>query len=125
MCEETNVGTYVHSTNGGCFSGGIPFVQCELVAPLVVDGSPTIKSSCSVGVNGFTGSGFICICSEELVLVLCGARIRGHCGRLQFNVPLHMLGSTFVMTPFNPGNVAAGSSPACWQSDYTICTRGV
>ena len=27
MCEETNVGTYVHSTNGGCFSGGIPFVQ--------------------------------------------------------------------------------------------------
>ena len=80
MCEETNVGTYVHSTNGGCFSGGIPFVQCELVAPLVVDGSPTIKSSCSVGVNGFTGSGFICICSEELVLVLCGARIRGHCG---------------------------------------------
>ena len=80
MCEETNVGTYVHSTNGGCFSGGIPFVQCELVAPLVVDGSPTIKSSCSVGVNGFTGSGFICICSEELVLVLCGARIGGHCG---------------------------------------------
>ena len=25
------------------------FVQCELVTPLVVDGSPTIKSSCSVG----------------------------------------------------------------------------
>ena len=49
MCEETNVGTYVHSTNGGCFSGGIPFVQCELVAPLVVDGSPNSKSSCSVG----------------------------------------------------------------------------
>ena len=46
-------------------------------------------------------------------------------GRLQFNVPLHMLGSTFVMTPFNPGNVAAGSTPACWQSDYTICKRGV
>ena len=46
-------------------------------------------------------------------------------GRLQFNVPLHMLGSTFVMTPFNPGNVAAGSTLACWQSDYTICKRGV
>ena len=45
-------------------------------------------------------------------------------GRLQFNVPLHMLGSTFVMTPFNPGNVAAGRSPACWQSDYTY-VRGV
>ena len=43
-----------------------PFVQCELVAPLVVDGSPDTKSSCSVGVNGFTGSGFTCICSEEL-----------------------------------------------------------
>ena len=42
-------------------------------------------------------------------------------GQLQFNVPLHMLGSTFVMTPFNPGNVAAGSTPACWQSDV----RGV
>ena len=27
----------------------VPFVQCKLVAPLVVDGSPTIKSSCSVG----------------------------------------------------------------------------
>ena len=57
-----------------------PFVQCELVAPLVVDGSPDTKSSCSVGVNGFTGSGFTCICNEELVLVLCGARIGGHCG---------------------------------------------
>ena len=55
----------------------VPFVHCKLVAPLVVDGSPTIKSSCSVGVNGFTGSGFICICSEELVLVLCEARIGG------------------------------------------------
>ena len=44
------------------------FVQCELVTPLVGDGSPTIKSSCSVGVNGFTGSGFYCICSDELVL---------------------------------------------------------
>jgi hypothetical protein len=55
----------------------VPFVHCKLVAPLVVDGSPTIKSSCSVGVNGFTGSSFICICSEELVLVLCEARIGG------------------------------------------------
>ena len=27
-----------------------------------------------------TCSGFICICSEELVLVQCGARIGGHCG---------------------------------------------
>ena len=54
------------------------FVQCELVTPLVVDGSPTIKSSCSVGVNAFIGtcSGFMCICSEEL----CRARIEGHCG---------------------------------------------
>ena len=34
-----------------------PFVQCGLVAPLVVNGSPDSKSSCSVGVNGFTGSG--------------------------------------------------------------------
>ena len=31
-------------------------------------------------------------------------------GRLHFKVPLHMLGSSFVTTPFNPGNVAAGSS---------------
>ena len=233
-----------------------PFVQCELVAPLVVDGSPDTKSSCSVGVNGFTGSGFTCICSEELVLVLCGARIGGHCGwpqclgpapvfragysvwgrlqclgpapvfgagssvwgrlqclgpapvfgagssvwgrlqclgpapvfgagssvwsqlqglgpapvfgagssvwgrlqclgpapvfgagssvwgrlqclgpapvfgagssvwgRLQFKVPLHMLGSTFVTTPFNPGNVAAGSSPV--GSLTTPYVRGV
>ena len=218
MCEEKNVGTYAHCTNGGCFSGGIPFVQCELVAPLVVDGSPDTKSSCSVGVNGFTGSGFTCICSEELVLVLCGARIGGHCGwpqclglapvfragssvwgrlhclgpapvfgagssvwgwlqclepapvfgagssvwgrlqclgpapvfgagssvwgrlqclgpvpvfgagssvrgRLQFKVPLHMLGSTFVTTPFNPGNVAAGSSPV--GSLTTPYVRGV
>ena len=213
------------------------FVQCELVAPLVVDGSPDTKSSCSVGVNGFTGSGFTCICSEELVLVLCGARIGGHCGwprclgpapvfrasssvwgqlqclgpaplfgagssvwgrlqclgpapvfgagssvwgrlqclgpapvfgagssvwgrlqclgpapvfgagssvwgrlqclgpvpvfgagssvrgRLQFKVPLHMLGSTFVTTPFNPGNVAAGSSPV--GSLTTPYVRGV
>ena len=119
-----------------------PFVQCELVAPLVVDGSPDTKSSCSVGVNGFTGSGFTCICSEELVLVLCGARIGGHCGwpqclgpapvfgagssvwgRLQFKVPLHMLGSTFVTTPFNPGNVATGSSPV--GSLITPYVRGV
>ena len=52
---------------------------CPLQAgsSIVVDGSPTIKSSCCVGVNGFTGSGFICICSEELVLVLCEARIGG------------------------------------------------
>ena len=39
----------MYTTNGGCFSGGIPFVQCELVTPLVVDGSPNSKSSCSVG----------------------------------------------------------------------------
>ena len=56
-----------------------PFVQCGLVAPLVVDGSPDTESPlCSVGVNGFTGSGSMC--SEELVIVLCGARIGGHCG---------------------------------------------
>ena len=33
--------------------------------------------------QGFTGSGsggFICICSEEMVVVLCGSRIGGHCG---------------------------------------------
>ena len=56
-----------------------PFVQCRLVAPLVVDGSRDSKSSCSVGINGFTSSGyggFICYCSEELVVVLCGFRIR-------------------------------------------------
>ena len=57
--------------------GSICPLQAGRLAPLVVDGSPTIKSSCSVGVNGFTGSGFICICSEELVLVLCEARIGG------------------------------------------------
>ena len=34
-----------------------PFVQCGLVAPLVVDGSPDGKSSCSVRLNGFIGSG--------------------------------------------------------------------
>ena len=50
-----------------------------------VNGSCDSKSSCSVGVNGFTGTcsrsgGFICICSEELVVVLCGFRIGGHCG---------------------------------------------
>ena len=32
-------------------------VQCGLVVPLVVDSSPDSKSSYSVGVNGFTGSG--------------------------------------------------------------------
>ena len=32
-----------------------PFVQCGLVAPVIVDGSPDNKSSCSVGVNVFTG----------------------------------------------------------------------
>ena len=47
-----------------------PFVQCELVTPRWF---PTSKSSCSVAVNGFIGSGFICICSVEL----CGARIGG------------------------------------------------
>ena len=67
------------------------FVQCEL---LVVDGSPTIKSSCSVGVNGFTGSGFYCICSDELVLVLCGARIGGLCGWPQCLGPAPVQGST-------------------------------
>ena len=72
MCEEKNVGTYVHSTNGGYFSGGIPIRPMRAgIAPLAVDGSLNSKSSCSVGFNGFTGSGFTCICSEELVLVLC------------------------------------------------------
>ena len=46
-------------------------------------------------------------------------------GRLQFNVPLHMLGSTFVMTPFNPDNVAAGRSPVGSLITPYICTRGV
>ena len=46
-------------------------------------------------------------------------------GRLQFNVPLHMLGSTFVMTPFNPGNVAAGRSPVGSLITPYIYTRGV
>ena len=45
-------------------------------------------------------------------------------GRLQFNVPLHMLGSTFVMTPFNPDNVAAGRSPVGSLITPYICTRG-
>ena len=45
-------------------------------------------------------------------------------GRLHFKVPLHMLGSSFVTTPFNPGNVAGGQLSG-WQSDYTICMRGV
>ena len=44
-------------------------------------------------------------------------------GRLQFKVPLHMLKSTFVTTPFNPGNVAAGSSPV--GSLITPYVRGV
>ena len=47
-------------------------------------------------------------------------------GRLQFNVPLHMLESTFVMTtPFNPDNVAAGRSPVGSLITPYICTRGV
>ena len=39
-----------------------PFVQCGLVAPLVVDGSPDsvlVKSTCSMGVNCFTGRGLM------------------------------------------------------------------
>ena len=74
----------------------------------------------SVGVNGFIGSGFICICSVEL----CGARIGGHCGwpqcwdQLQFK-----MGSSFVTTPFIPGKVAAGSSPV--GSLITPYVRGV
>ena len=60
-----------------------PFVQCGLVAPLVVDGSPDSVSPLVVReVNGFTGrvgSGGS-ICSEELVVVLCGARIGSYCG---------------------------------------------
>ena len=60
-----------------------PFVQCGLVAPLVVDGYTDSKSSCSVGDGPGLSSGsggFICICSEEMVVVLCGSRIGGHCG---------------------------------------------
>ena len=64
-----------------------PFVQCRLVAPLVVDGSPDSVSPRSEGVNGVTGrvsqvvhgSGGS-ICSEELVVVPCGAKIGGYCG---------------------------------------------
>ena len=61
------------------------------------------------------------------MLVLCRARIGGHCGWPQClgPVPLHMLGSTFVMTPFNPGNVAAGRSPVGSLITPYICTRGV
>ena len=44
-------------------------------------------------------------------------------GRLHFKVPLHMLGSSFVTTPFNPGNVAAGSSSV--GSMITPYVRGV
>ena len=45
------------------------------------------------------------------------------CGWLQFKVPLHMLGYSFVTTPFNPGNVAAGSFPV--GSLITPYVRGV
>ena len=72
MCEEKNVGMYTLQMEAASVVV-FPFVQCELVAPLVVDGSLTSKSSCSVGVKIFTGSGsggFVCICSEELVLAL-------------------------------------------------------
>ena len=44
-------------------------------------------------------------------------------GRLHFKVPFHMLGSSFVTTPFNPGNVAAGSSSV--GSLITPYVRGV
>ena len=44
-------------------------------------------------------------------------------GWLHFKVPLHMLGSSFVTTPFNPGNVAAGSSSV--GSLITPYVRGV
>ena len=47
-----------------------PFVQCGLVAPLVVNGSPDSKSPCSVGVNGFTGRGLM----VSQVVVPCAVR---------------------------------------------------
>ena len=121
MCEEKNIGMYTLQMEAAPVVVS-PFVQCELVTPRWF---PTSKSSCSVGVNGFIGSGFICICSVEL----CGARIGCHCGwpqcwgQLQFKVLLHMMGSSFVTTPFNPGKVAAGSSPV--GSLITPYVRGV
>ena len=44
-------------------------------------------------------------------------------GQLQFKVLLHMMGSSSVTTPFNPGKKAAGSSPV--GSLITPYARGV
>ena len=56
-----------------------PFVQYGLVAPLVVDGSPDTESPLVVW--GLMVSQVVVPCAaEELVIVLCGARIGGHCG---------------------------------------------
>ena len=88
MCEEKNVGMYTLQMEAAPVVVS-PFVQCELVAPRWFR-SPTSKYSCSVGVNSFIGSGFICICSEEL----CGARIEGHCGWPQYLGSAPVQGST-------------------------------
>ena len=62
------------------------------------------------------------------MLVLCGARIGGLCGLPQCLGPAPFqgstsLGSSIVTTPFNPGNVAAGSSSV--GSLITPYVRGV
>ena len=56
ICEEKNIGMYTLQMEAAPVVVS-PFVQCELVTPRWF---PTSKSSCSVGVNGFIGSGFIC-----------------------------------------------------------------